>query len=124
VRHGVVRNERVEIEVRQAGGVAVPLIGDAAGEMLEDAELEVGARVEGPVRPPQQPSLPVGVALAESGDVLVLRDVPAGTVVVPALADRDDLPQLAAADDLPSPLLIGTTQPLRSHLRDLFAAEY
>ena len=108
----------------ETGAVAVPLIGDAAGKVLEDAELEVDAGVEGAVRPSQQPSFPVRVALANGGDVFVLRNVPARTVVVPSLTDRHDLAQLAASDDVPYALLIRATQPLRSHLRDLFACEY
>src|SRR5262249_2706327 len=124
VGHRVVRNERVEIEMREAGTVAVPLIGDAAGEILEDAKLEVDAGIEGAVRPSQQPSFPVRVALPNRGDVFVLWDVPARAVVVPALTDRDDLSQLAASDDVAHPLLIRATQPLRAHLHDLFACQY
>src|SRR4030095_10929840 len=102
--------------MREAGAVAVPLIGDAAREVLEDPELEVDARIERPLRPAEQPALPVGVRLADGRDVLLLRHVPAGAVVVPALADRDDLPDLAAANDLAHTLLIRTAEPLRSHL--------
>ena len=50
----------------------------------------------GAVGAAQQPALPVGILLADGSDVSVLRHVPARAVEVPALADGDDLAQLAA----------------------------
>src|SRR5207244_7256647 len=57
-------------------------------------------------RPSEQPPVPVGIPLSNRRDVFVLRDVPARTVVVPALADRDKLSKLAASDDLADALLV------------------
>src|SRR4029077_13044291 len=85
---------------------------------------EIHARVERAIGPAEQPSLPVGIALADGRDVLVLRHVPARPVVVPALADRNHLAQLPASDHLPHALLIRTTEPLRSHLHDASAANH
>ena len=92
--NGVVGNERIEVEVRQAGPVAVPLVGDAAGEFFEDAEFEVDSRIEGPRLSPQQPAIPVRILLPQRRDVRALGDVPARAVEVPALADRDDFAEL------------------------------
>src|SRR5262249_30183289 len=123
IGHRIVRNEGVEVEVRQTGAVAVPLIGNTAREILEDAEFEVDARIERTLGPSEQPSLPVRIPLSIRGDVFVLRNVPARTVVVPALANRDDLAELAAADDVANLMLVRTAEPLRSHLHDLLTGE-
>src|SRR5262249_44307255 len=87
VRDGVVGNERVQIKVREARTVAVPLIRDASGEVLEETELEVDAGIERALGPAEEPALPVGLALMDGCHITVSRYVPPGTVVVPALAD-------------------------------------
>ena len=42
----VVGDECIQIKVGQPGAMAEPLIGDPAGEILEDTELEIDARIE------------------------------------------------------------------------------
>src|SRR5262249_1432455 len=124
VGNGVVRNEAVEVKVGQTRSVAIPLIRDPAGEVLEDPELEVHSRVEWTVGPPQKPSLPVRVLVADGGNVFALGDVPARAVKIPALVDGDDFAELPTADDFAHLVLIGAAQPLRAHLHNLSAVGY
>src|SRR5262245_60166414 len=104
VRDRVVGNETVQVEVREARTVAVPLI-RAPREILEKTELEVHARIERPLGSTEAPAFPVGLPFADGCDVAVSRDVPPRAVVVPALADRDDFSNLSAADDLANTVL-------------------
>src|SRR4029434_4027859 len=73
--------------------------------------------------PSQQPSFPIRVALANRRDVLVLGYVPAWTVVVPTLADRDDLSQRPASKDSAHLVLVRRAEPLRPHLHHLRGRE-
>src|SRR5262249_1947426 len=112
VGDGVIRDERVQIEMRQPGAVAVPLVGDASGEILENTELEINAWIERPPRPPQEPTRPIGILFPNGRDVLAAGHVPARTIEVPTLADGDDLAELPASHDVAYPLLVWTAQPL------------
>src|SRR5262249_37217817 len=83
VRDRVVRNKRIKVEMREPRTVAVPLIRNPTGEVLEETKLEVDARIERPLGPAQEPALPVGVVLADRRHVPISWDVPSRTVVVP-----------------------------------------
>ncbi len=103
--------------------MAEPLVGDAAGKILEDAEFEIHPWIKWAWSAAHQPAIPVGVLLADGQNVRLVRRMPARSVEIPALADGDDLTQLAFADHVPDLMLIGITQPLRPQLHHPIALQ-
>src|SRR5439155_5105804 len=88
----------LEEKVRQVDAVAHPLVGDAAGKIFVQAELEILPRIERPIRLVQQPLAPVRILLA---DLFYFRTAaPSGTVIIPYNLDFADVPQYAGSNQI------------------------
>jgi hypothetical protein len=107
---GIVRDKGIQVEVDETGTVAVPLVRDSAGKVLENTELEVNSGIERARGAAHQPALPVGILLTNCGDIGLPWIVPARSIEVPALTDGDDLAQLRASFASSSVFAIGFSQ--------------
>ena len=120
VRHHRAREAVAHEPVHEVDAVAHPLVGDAAREVLVEAELEVEAGIEGPVRLGHEPLAPVGVLLADLRDLLA--PAPARAVVVPLDLDLAHLAEGAAPHELARRARVGLAAVLGADLDDALAA--
>ena len=82
----------------QVDAVTHPLIRDAAGKILVEAEFEIEARIERTEGLGHQPALPIGVGLAELRNLLA--SAPARSVIVPDNFDFSEITERATLENV------------------------